>query len=319
MRKGDRLGDAGRLAAFVVLFLILAGLFLSSGSESVLVQGAGTLVAVVLATGVFMRFEGDGLGAVGLAPGGAGRELILGMGLGVVVALPALLLALGPGGMRWSSADGSALEYASTGLWTLAILTVPAAAEEILFRGYPMRILLRGWGTVVALTVTSVAFAALHGWNPSVAPLALANIALAGVLLGVVYLKTGSLWWATGVHAGWNFGTAFLADLPLSGIRLVDSPMLDVASQGWPLVTGGPFGLEGGLAATAALAVGTGVVWRAPILTPSPTALARGSRAPLSPPDGLVLTFESQTVLGDERTAPTAEADHDPGARSDDN
>ena len=41
-------------------------------------------------------------------------------------------------------------------------------------------------------------------------PLTLLNIAMAGVLLGVVRIVTGSLWHAIGVHLGWNFATAFL-------------------------------------------------------------------------------------------------------------
>ena len=274
-----------------------------------LVQGTAMLLAALLATVVFLRIEGHGLGSVGLALGGSGRELSLGIGVGVVVAAPALILALSLGQMRWVTAEGSVLEYASTGMWTLAILTVPAAAEEVLFRGYPMRVLLRSWGPGVALVVTSVAFAALHGWNPEVGPLALANIGLAGVLLGVVYLKTGSLWWATGVHAGWNFATAFLADLPLSGMKIVDSPMVEVASGGLTVVTGGAFGLEGGLAATAALVAGTGVLWRTPYLEPSATALARGSRAPLSRDRRLLLVTDARPGEGREQTEQQWDAD----------
>jgi uncharacterized protein len=43
-----------------------------------------------------------------------------------------------------------------------------------------------------------------------VAPLGLANIFLAGVMLAVAYLRTRSLWFATGVHLGWNWTMATL-------------------------------------------------------------------------------------------------------------
>lgn len=247
---------------------------------------------------------------LGLARRGSGSELGKGVLLGMGFALPAFILAAAPGGLRWTADDGTVLEYVATGGWTLLILLFPAAAEEVLFRGYPMRVLQRAWGPGVALVVTSVAFAALHGWNPAVGPLALVNIGLAGLLLGVVYLKTGSLWWATGVHLGWNFATAFIGDLPLSGLNLVDSPLLDVGNAGVELITGGPFGLEGGLAGTFALGLATAVLWWKPVLHPSAPALAAGSRAPL----GATLDLDWPVGGG----WPTSTEDLERGAGADD-
>ena len=150
----------------------------------------------------------------------------------------------------------------ATGLWTGLVLLFAAAGEEVLFRGYPLRVLVERWGPVPALVVTSVAFGGLHGWNPHAGGLALLNIGLAGLLLGGICLITGSLWWATGVHAGWNLATGFFADLPVSGVRLVDTPMYEVADGGRAVVTGGAFGFEGGAAATIGLALGIVVVAR---------------------------------------------------------
>ncbi|MGI9627686.1 MAG: CPBP family intramembrane glutamic endopeptidase [Longimicrobiales bacterium] len=282
MVRPGRLAEVGRLVGFSVAFVLLAGLILGRSSSAVLPQGAGTLLAVVVVSVVFLRIEGQSLRVLGLGREGSGGEVIRGVLLGVLFALLALLLAAVPGGLRWIADDGTVLEYVATGGWTLFILLFPAAAEEILFRGYPMRVLQRAWGPGVALIVTSVAFAVLHGGNPEVGPLAIVNIGLAGLLLGVVYLQTGSLWWATGVHLGWNFASSFIGDLPLSGLNLVDSPLLDVGSQGRELITGGPFGLEGGLAGTLALGVAVAVLFRKPVLSASAPALAGGSRAPLS-------------------------------------
>ncbi|MDH3222085.1 MAG: CPBP family intramembrane metalloprotease, partial [Gemmatimonadota bacterium] len=240
------------------------------------------LLAALLATGVMVRTEGVGLASVGLPLTGAMGDLVRGLALGTVVAMLAVLLAAGAGGLRWERAPGGLIEYGATGLWTLAILLVPATAEEVVFRGYPMRTLVRSWGPAMALMVTSAAFAALHGWNPEVGLLALANIGLAGLFLGVLLLKTGSLWWASGAHAGWNVTSAYVADLPLSGLRIVDSPMLEVATGGRTWVTGGAFGLEGGVAATVALCVGTAAIGLGRHPTASRPDLARGSLAPLA-------------------------------------
>ncbi len=98
----------------------------------------------------------------------------------------------------------------------------------------------------------------------------------------MIYLKTGSLWWATGAHAGWNFATGFAADLPVSGTRVVNAPLVEPAQSGAPWMTGGAFGLEGGVAATMALALGTGVLLKSRFPRPSVAALSRGSLAPLA-------------------------------------
>src|SRR4051812_30902466 len=76
----------------------------------------------------------------------------------------------------------------------------------------------RAW----ALAITSIGFAALHLANPSITPVALVNLAAAGLFLGVLALRTGSLWWCAGAHLGWNWALGFLFDLPVSGIETVD-------------------------------------------------------------------------------------------------
>lgn len=275
-----RLGDGARAVGFFALFLILAALFLSRSSDAILAQGTATLVAALLATGIMVRTERVGFGWVGLPLGGGVRDLSRGIVLGAGVALLAILLAWAVGGLRWARAAGGVIEYGATGAWTLIILLAPAVAEEVVFRGYPLRVLVRSWGPAMGLMVTSVAFAALHGWNPEVGPWSLANLGLAGLFLGVVMLKTGSLWWASGAHVGWNVATAYVADLPLSGLRIVDTPMLDVAQGGREWITGGGFGIEGGLAATLSLCIGTVALLGSRHPAPSREALSRGSLAP---------------------------------------
>ena len=182
--------------------------------------------------------------------------------LGIAIVLPAVALAAGAGGLRYALDAGTWMEYAATGLWTCLILLVAASGEEILVRGYPLRVLVERWGRWPALALTSAVFTLLHGANPHVGGIAFLNIILAGVLLGIVCLKTGDLWWAIGVHTGWNLATGFVADLPVSGLRLVDAPLIEVSAAGAVLWAGGDFGLEGGLAATLALALAIPVVAR---------------------------------------------------------
>lgn len=259
-----RLG--GFAAAFVALLLVAA---LAAGGriESMAVQGTAMLGAALGATLLALRFDGRRpLAELGLERAAALRDSSGGFLLGVVIVVPVVVLAVLAGGLRYGSDDGTVVEYLSTGAWTVAVLLGAAAAEEFLFRGYPLRVLAERWGSVAALALTTVAFSAVHGSNPHVGALALVNIALAGLLLGMILLVTGSLWWAIGLHAGWNFATSFVADLPVSGLVLVDAPLIEVTKAGNTLLTGGAFGLEGGLAATAGLLLAVGCLaqkWRA--------------------------------------------------------
>lgn len=256
------LGTLLRLGGFAAVFVaLLVGAALLAGEEAggMGVQGAMSLLAALGASILVLRCDGRrslrelGLGSAGALRGSGGGFL-----LGVVIVVPVLFLAVAAGGLRYGSEQGTVLEYLSTGAWTIVVLLGPAAAEELLFRGYPMRVLTEHWGTGAALVLTTLAFSLVHGSNPNVSPLALVNIALAGLLLGMILLVTGSLWWAIGLHAGWNFAIAFLADLPVSGLTIVDAPLVEVTEAGNTLLTGGEFGLEGGLAATAGLLAAVG-------------------------------------------------------------
>jgi membrane protease YdiL (CAAX protease family) len=179
-----------------------------------------------------------------------------GVSAGLVAQATLLLVAALVAGwilLRW--VDGRSIAAL---LW----LAVPAAAEEAVFRGYPFRALLEGTGPAVAIGVTSVLFALVHGSNPNVAPIGLVNIALAGAMLGVAAWRTGSLWLATGLHLGWNWAIAGLLDLPVSGLDAFDPPLYDAVADGPEWVTGGAFGPEGGIAATLAVGLALVTTWR---------------------------------------------------------
>jgi hypothetical protein len=97
-------------------------------------------------------------------------------------------------------------------------------------------------------------FGAAHLWNAGITPLALANIALAGVFLGLAFFTPGGLWTSTGAHLGWNLTLAGLA-APVSGL-LFPIPWLDYSARGPAWLTGGGFGPEGGIIASLCLTAG---------------------------------------------------------------
>jgi membrane protease YdiL (CAAX protease family) len=272
---GGRLRLGWRLLFFALLmftlgaaatFVLPTGLIAGSGAILLASVGAGVLV---------LALDGRPAGALGfhVAPTGA-RESTLGLGLGVGVAVGVVALIAVGGGIQWTPEPGSVLGWVVGAIGALAFLALPAAAEEALLRGYPLQALAEEWGPAWALALTSAAFGALHLANPGVTPIATLNVAMAGVFLGVVYLKTLSLWWATGAHLGWNWGLGYLADAPVSGLDLLDAPLYDGAVTGPAWLGGGSFGPEGSLVASAAVAGAAALCWKAPWLRPSQAALA---------------------------------------------
>ena len=193
---------------------------------------------------------------------GAVRGVVVGLALGVLLGLLAVALIAASGAVRWRAEGGDLGEWLLAGMASLWMLALPAAAEEAMLRGYPLQALAEVWGAGWALVVTSIVFALLHLPNPGVGWVGLANITGAGLFLGALFLRTGSLWWASGAHLGWNWSHAFLADLSVSGLELVDAPLVEPVLSGPAWLSGGGFGPEGSVLATVAVFAAAAWTWR---------------------------------------------------------
>lgn len=83
------------------------------------------------------------------------------------------------------------------GVWTLVTVAVLAPLfEELVFRGILLESLRVRYGTVAALTASSLLFGLVH-LHPTVA----VNAIFMGLILGFVYIATGSLWASVALHA----------------------------------------------------------------------------------------------------------------------
>lgn len=273
-------GAAGRMLLFPLLAGLLAFPWALLGLPGLWGSHLPILAGSLLAGWLLLAREGLPPAALGFhAGGGALGEASLGVVLGAALVGAVILAMTVAGAVVWEREPGDAAGVARAALWALAVLAVPAAAEEALLRGYLFQLSARAWGWGWTLAWSSVVFALLHGANPSLGWVAMANLALAGVALGLVVLRTGSLWWATGAHLGWNWGQVAL-DLPVSGLDLVDVPALAPSVSGADWLGGGGFGVEGSVMATAALAAGSAWLWRgsgARWLRPSPRLLRVGA------------------------------------------
>lgn len=178
--------------------------------------------------------------------------------LGVVLAGVALLIAVPTGHAGWHI-TGSTLPVWLARVALIGAILLPAAlAEELAFRGTPVLALTKAFGRAPAIISLALLFALAHTDNPSVTWLALANIAIAGVFLGLVFFTPGGLWTSTGAHLGWNLTLAGLG-APVSGIPM-ELPWLSYAPGQPSWLTGGDFGPEGGILASICLLAGSVLV-----------------------------------------------------------
>jgi membrane protease YdiL (CAAX protease family) len=120
------------------------------------------------------------------------------------------------------------------GLTTQASASLGAAVgEELLFRGAIFRITEEWLGTTAALIVSAVLFGAAHGLNSGATVIGVIAIGLeAGVLLGIAYSASRSLWLPIGMHAAMAASIGSLITTTLLRARSHDRPKIRI----WPMI-----------------------------------------------------------------------------------
>jgi membrane protease YdiL (CAAX protease family) len=251
-------------AAFAWGGLIVLSPVFYFATDTLITFVAATFAAAAIANWICLRiWERRGLAEVGLGWNrAAARHLLFGLAGGAAAAALAVVPFLLTGLARWTPAAGERTTP-GTFLFYLVILLFGVVGEELLFRGYGFQILVRRFGVWATLLPMGVLFAAAHSGNLNVTRLALFNTFLWGVALGWCVLRSGDLWLATGVHAGWNWA------LPLLGVNLSGFTMrvtgVELQWSLGPLWSGGDYGPEGGLLCTMVLAALLAFLRRAPI------------------------------------------------------
>ncbi|MBQ9121068.1 MAG: CPBP family intramembrane metalloprotease [Clostridia bacterium] len=230
-----------RMPPWVVLFTLFA-----------------TVITVVGAIFVCVKLEKRNLSSMGVRRRGALVEYLIGLGLGAVLFGLAVLIAWGTGAISIQFQPEADLGMIA--LFFLAFM-VQALSEELLCRGYLMMTLSRTASPLASVLISAVVFAALHSGNTAVTPLALLNITLVGIVFGVYMLKRGSIWGAAAMHAAWNFVQGNIFGAPVSGTTMGASLFTVSFNATKTHVSGGDFGLEGGLAVTIVLLIALGLVF----------------------------------------------------------
>lgn len=225
------------------------------------------------------------------------QQLLVGSAIGIASLAFAAAIATAGGGLSFSVAPREFWLLVTRTLVSSATLFIVAAlAEEALFRGYPLQTLARARLAWLGILLTSLPFAAAHLDNPNSVLLGNINTALAGVWLAVAYLRTRSLWFPLGVHWAWNWALGSLFGLPVSGMSFTQNTLLRGSDHGPAWLTGGAYGIEGGIACTVALVASTLFIWRTRLVKADDELMKLTSQE--NP-----VTRESISILGEGTTA----------------
>jgi membrane protease YdiL (CAAX protease family) len=164
------------------------------------------------------------------------------LGLAEASVLIGLIELLGGFSLEAWALEGRAIF--GWGLLHFALFTFVGLYEEFLFRGYPQFALSKVIGFWPAAILLSAGFGLVHKSNPGETWVGVASVALVGLLFAFTLKRTGNLWYAVGLHAGFDWAQSFLYSVPDSG-ELLQGHLWDSSLHGPVWLTGGSVGPEG--------------------------------------------------------------------------
>lgn len=136
---------------------------------------------------------------------------------------------------------GQALKFA---LFWAAYFLLVGFFEEFSLRGYTQFTLGNSIGFWPSALLLSPVFGAIHIFNSGETWIGEAGAAAIGLFFCLTLRRTGSLWFAVGMHASWDWGESYLYSVPDSG-GMVPGHLLHSSLHGPRWLTGGSVGPEG--------------------------------------------------------------------------
>lgn len=181
-------------------------------------------------------------------------------GLLVPVALGAAFLLSGMASIHYHA-------FATIGWRQLgagAVLIVLASVKkELILHGYLLQTLLRGIGLLAWLLISLMYVGYIYSQAPNTPLIALANLLVLVLLIGMVYLRTGTLWASIGISCGWSLGLLLLHPSAVEGMAGKVSLPISIALSGPSWLSGGNAGPEGGAALSIILLITLGLLTHA--------------------------------------------------------
>ena len=133
--------------------------------------------------------------------------------------------------------------------------------EEVATRGWLLTRIAARSNLPLAIAISSSLFGILHMGNAGVTFLSVLNIILDGVLAGLLFIYTDSIWLVVAQHGTWNYVQGNLLGFQVSGTGADASIFSFTMGSGPDWLTGGAFGAEGSIITTLVLLLSVLIVY----------------------------------------------------------
>lgn len=216
-----------------------------------------SLITILIAAWLMLRFvDRRPFLSLGFMTLHAFRDSMIGLaiGSGMMTACIAILYFAG-----WAIPEASTGFQASVLAFAAVATIANTAMQEVMVRGYVQQTIQEQFGVLNGIVFSALLFLALHLGAIQGAILPMISLFAAGILLGTAYVVTGNLWLPIALHFGWNFLQGPILGETVSG-RANTTYWRLFHLTGPSLMTGGKFGIEGGLIAILITILGTPIV-----------------------------------------------------------
>jgi len=231
----------------IAVHLAWSGSFGASGLWSGMFEEFGVFVAAVIPALVLARVERRSWSVYGLPWRQLfGKRLWVGAVWGFAGISLLILGIRGLGGFELGHLALHGMRIVKFAAFWAAMFVLVGFSEEFRFRGYTQFTLGRGIGFWPSAALLSAAFGGIHLNNDGENWIGALAAAFIGFFFCLTLRRTGSLWFAVGFHAAWDWGETFFYSVPDSGM-VAPGHLLSSSLHGKPWLTGGSVGPEGSL------------------------------------------------------------------------
>ena len=197
------------------------------------------LIGIFLLLWILMKFvDKEPFVKLGFSLKGKANDIILGMSLGLLLMAVGYTILILLGEIKFVSFN---YDLKSIVLLFLLFIVV-SVVEETYVRGYVLKNLLKSFNPITSLIISSAIFSLLHFFNPNVNYIALTELFIAGILLGISYVYTKNLWFPIALHLSWNFFQVMFG-FNVSGMDTYSLIEFEIIENN--NINGGDFGFEG--------------------------------------------------------------------------
>lgn len=249
----------------IVPLIFLSGLWTPTGLMGEALSFAVAYLIIpfgmtILGFFAWVKFrEKRSIRTMGFEQNRAVHKYLRGFGLGVGMMGLCVLILVVSGQVTLDMSNPSVTGFSALGGILIVLMgwMIQGASEEIMVRGWLLPVIGARHNVALGIFISSVLFGALHLFNDSVSALPIVNLILFGGFAALYVIWEGGLWGVCAVHSAWNWAQGNLFGFEVSGNVPPGGMLMDFQPNvGQELLTGGLFGIEGGLVCSFVLGAG---------------------------------------------------------------